>query len=1815
MEAAGGREERGERGTGAAGGREEGSGGELVRDPYMLRSRRQASLVDLGVAESPAWDHEADLRAGEPLRLPSPAVGLEGVREELTKVRRRATTVCNRILQMRELIRSPCDADDLEYEMEIAEELSNKMIELRAADPEVRQSSHYRDITRALSLGRRAVERQRGQEVSRPEGTVPLQPLTVRPAPTLQVPEVPLFSGADHNVPWEYFWGLFEAAIVSQPGLNDAQKLSFLLPRLTGEAANAVRGYRISSTNYAIIVQALKRRFEKPDRRRESLLTRVVSMNPLEIGSPDLRRRIDELSAMIRELDNMGALEGEGQVLRTTIEGLLPVPWRERWVRKKRSQPSPRLAELLAYIEEEMDVREEARGTTEGAQRRGREERPGARPVPAPRRSLTASLAVATQRAPDTAKCPACGKGPRHPLPQCNSFLGKTPQERYTIVRSLGRTTCFNCLGGHAAADCRSRYTCRNCGARHHTLLCGRKAREEVHQPQVRCSAVSGTTSNPVFSKAARCRGLGPGTAAPLLAVFDGGAEYSFVTEALAERLRLKIIDSQVFACVGWRARKEAYRRHFRVALRLQNFTTGATVQIEPWVVPRICAPLKRKTIPDHPALQDIPLADDGQGGPVDVLIGSDEYYKVIKHAHIELTPTLRALDTLLGWVLHGVKGPGSVPGRSTASLLLSTSPTHGWELDAVGLGPGTEEEKGEVVPSPVWNGARYETPLLWVGMERPTTNLASARTRVERMWGRLGEDQRSDYRRFMEEKEEEGVIRRSPVEWASRESQFFLPHRAAREGKFRVFFDGGASDGVGRPLNSYLSVGPAFLPKLLAVLLRFRIAPVGVQADVQAAFHSVSLAEEDRPYVQFYFDGHVYHFCRLVFGLVCSPVLWNAVVEKVLTEGGASDLVGKMRDALYFDDLALGFDSPQAAEEGIEEGVNLFRQHGLTLHKVRISGRRDEPAKILGLTWTTDSDLLSTGGVACPTAPTTPRSLLALVHKVWDPLGVLSPWSVGLKLLAQQAWLQVKRWDGGIPTELGEKLAFFLRDLDTLVEVKVPRLCAQFPFAMECFVDASSVACCAVVYLSLEGERRLLVAKTRLASSSQQLTVPRLELVAAVMGVRLAQFALRAFSRIGVPTSVLYYTDSQDVLYWLQRRKPLKAFVHNRVEEVLSMSSLEQWSYVPTKENPADLGTRGIAVSALANASLWWRGPDPVVKHVPFSGDCPSPTGLMEEKGMKLEVPVMLLQREFGLLDPTRFGTLNKLVAVTGWVFRFIQNAQKGERCMSPSLGVDELEKAKNFWIREAQEMSYPVEAIGQGKGPKELRSLRPSLGPQGVIHCRPRTREPSVVLLPRGSPITALIILDAHRKVFHQGVPATTSYLQSQYQVARVEVKRAIRGCGPCRRFRGLRFQGPEGGLPDQRIRFTRCFAHVGVDFWGPLYVEGGRKAYGLIFACSSSRAIHLELVHSQSAPDTLMALRRFFALRGEPTGILSDNAKSFRLLAKAMPQHIRWLTIPERSPWWGGFYERLIALVKRCLRTTFRLTPLNFEQLQVALYELGFHLNLRPLCSIEEKVLTPASFLYGVPATIHVLHPIVAGTIRGHWRQREAAMEDLRRRFVTEYLPLLRQWRNPNRIIRIPRVGEVVLVHDSGPRTAWKTGVVESLIVGSDGEVRAAHLRMGGGPTRRALERLYALEGNERTDGGDSDPKVPDGGGSDPRLSDGGGSDPRLSDDGGSDPRLSVDGGSDPRLSDGGGSDPRLSDGGGSDPRLSIDGGSCPKLSDDRGSGPKLPDDDCSGPPKVSVGDGGTWMSDGGGQTSSPEIKTRRGRAVKKPLRLRT
>lgn len=208
-------------------------------------------------------------------------------------------------------------------------------------------------------------------------------------------------------------------------------------------------------------------------------------------------------------------------------------------------------------------------------------------------------------------------------------------------------------------------------------------------------------------------------------------------------------------------------------------------------------------------------------------------------------------------------------------------------------------------------------------------------------------------------------------------------------------------------------------------------------------------------------------------------------------------------------------------------------------------------------------------------------------------------------------------------------------------------------------FCDASKVSYAACVFLrSQKGNTvvvKLAMAKARI-SPMKQVTIPRLELLAAVLGSRLYLEVFKALDNQNLET--YFWTDSQVTLTWIKKEDDRTIFVKNRCEEIRKNCKVEDWYYIPGELNAADLPSRGCCPETLYK-NKWWDGPKWLKEDKekwPKSDFHVSDSHIMEKKDTLNSVVSMNAEFSERLIH---FSKYHKIVRLIAWILRFKRNAQ----------------------------------------------------------------------------------------------------------------------------------------------------------------------------------------------------------------------------------------------------------------------------------------------------------------------------------------------------------------------------------------------------------------------------------------------------------------------------------------------------------------------------------------------------------------------------
>ncbi len=210
-----------------------------------------------------------------------------------------------------------------------------------------------------------------------------------------------------------------------------------------------------------------------------------------------------------------------------------------------------------------------------------------------------------------------------------------------------------------------------------------------------------------------------------------------------------------------------------------------------------------------------------------------------------------------------------------------------------------------------------------------------------------------------------------------------------------------------------------------------------------------------------------------------------------------------------------------------------------------------------------------------------TKRKILKVFPRLFDPLGLVLPYVMTARCIFSRVARHTATWDEKLSPDRLLRWLRWVAQLPELGEVRVPRCIkkAATPLAtaLHVFCDASSEAYCAVAYLQVgenngETSVRLVLARGKVAPPKRQ-SIPRLELLACALGLEVGA-AARAHLKMEIKEE-FFWTDSLNVLFWLRNEtRRLQTFVDNQVRKIKVATALEQWRWVPTDLNPADLPT-----------------------------------------------------------------------------------------------------------------------------------------------------------------------------------------------------------------------------------------------------------------------------------------------------------------------------------------------------------------------------------------------------------------------------------------------------------------------------------------------------------------------------------------------------------------------------------------------------------------------------------------------------------------
>ena len=446
--------------------------------------------------------------------------------------------------------------------------------------------------------------------------------------------------------------------------------------------------------------------------------------------------------------------------------------------------------------------------------------------------------------------------------------------------------------------------------------------------------------------------------------------------------------------------------------------------------------------------------------GNIEMIIGQDVYHAIgpLEYFAADEKCSRFAVRLPIGWVLSGPL-PSSSGLVSTCfkadmeqDFELASQVKSWYDMESYGAFKQVDPRSASdarahdiLGNTTVHNGKRYDVGMLWAedNIELPN-NYFSALVQLKSLEKRLTKDQtlREKYSNTIKEYLDKGYVARikdaHKVESRS-EREWYLPHHPVvnpnKPGKVRRILNGAAKF-HGASLNKSLLTGPDLMQNLIYVLLRFRQHPFAVSADIEGMFLQVGVLPCDQPSLRFLWQEEptsnvvVHQYTRHVFGAKDSPTCANYALQRTAIDNAKQypEAAKAVHQKFYMDDYLDSVESPERALIRLKELIHLIHLGGFKFTKFvsnvpdladRIDGSahstepkviissKEESMHVLGLEWDRNNDTLvvSRGTNSTITKSLTQRLVLSLVSKVYDPIGLIAPFTVGARLIFKDIW------------------------------------------------------------------------------------------------------------------------------------------------------------------------------------------------------------------------------------------------------------------------------------------------------------------------------------------------------------------------------------------------------------------------------------------------------------------------------------------------------------------------------------------------------------------------------------------------------------------------------------------------------------------------------------------------------------------------------------------------------------------------------------------------------------------------------------------
>lgn len=1083
-------------------------------------------------------------------------------------------------------------------------------------------------------------------------------------------------------------------------------------------------------------------------------------------------------------------------------------------------------------------------------------------------------------------------------------------------------------------------------------------------------------------------------TIGPLHAILDTGAEPSIITCKVVKKFQLptSFTDKGLIGIDG-----ESFKVNRKLIAKVKPwFVSEKFIETDIWILPNdnqwhLISPIQSMSKIHKLSSTQITLADPEyfKAKEIHMILGVQVFAKCMTSEIPRPIENYTTFESIFGVIVFGADTNNHAAVQQVGSIEVIEDYSYLercihklWQLDQVPT--VSKHSKDEQLVEQIFIDSYHRDSegrfTVSIPLKPDTKQIGSSKAIAYRRFMQLEKkfdrdpEYKEKYVQFMREYQSLNHMQLVTREANENEIVYHIPHHGVQQ-KFRVVFDGSCVTDKGISLNEVQIVGSKLQLDLAEIVMRFRRHRVAINADIHKMFRQVKIVQNQWNLQRIFWREDKSHRLKeywltvVTYGLSSSP--YNAVRAVIQCARDMSNSFPAAATVIekdfYMDDCLSGANSVDEAIKLANELNKVLLSGGFELRKWHSNSSELKYAmssteansllisdelntSVLGLKWNTDEDIF-TYVVKFPAIDDKidKRTVLSRISQVYDPNGYVSPVIIKGRLIMQDIWKSKIDWDDQVSSEIAVRWKEFWQDITELERFKIDRWLStgnEVRIHIHGFADASSKAYGACIYVRTEENRKvhskLLVSKAKVAPIRTVQTIPKLELCAMELLLRLLVQVRSSMEWENVPYTL--WTDSTIALCWLKKEPyECETFVANRISSIQNNTDSRVWRHISSKDNPADLLSRGLNASELVNNKLWLHGPSWLLKssHEWPKGDFDShnqPKEVLDALRVHIivrrvkQLSIALVQsaaekkdkekpKIISLMDYTN--SLDKLINITAYVMRFIkiikkaaQDRKEGKvtrkskrfKDESYQLTIHDRAKAFEYHIKVAQKMYFQkeIKCIKLKVNlpyKSRIESLRPLLDNKDLLRVGGRLERAEIdyemkhpVIIPKWSRLSYIVINKAHQDTKHGNVQIMSHNIRQKYWIPQIrdEIRKFILNCATCARYNKKLCEQIMSDLPADRINPGELFVNCGVDFAGPFEIkeidrDGNQlsksKCWVAVFVCLKSRAIHIDIVRDLTAVAFIACFERFISRRGPCERMYSDNGTSFVATAKEL------------------------------------------------------------------------------------------------------------------------------------------------------------------------------------------------------------------------------------------------------------------------------------------------------------------------------------------